>query len=439
MFKFKSVTVACCVALSSGAVSAANDELSLSVAQALLDEGNASQGYNLLKADFDPRSRNPLEYRLLGLLSKATGRPREARRYFNRVIALSNEPSLVGEAKLELAQIAYQLGDKDTAKRHLHAVKGLKPPAAVGDNIDAFLAVIDTRELPRNYQMTASIGIVADANANAGPEVESVLMYGVPYTLSEDAKATSAAALKTGLGIRHSTSLDDDMRLQSSASVSWLNYEDLDLLDSVSVAASTGISIRATDEIVASVPLVVDWVKIGHEASYYSYSYGVAPQMRYRYDDQLSINLAGSLSTKDYQSNENRGGNNFVVSTGLTYQFDSKSYLLAGITRGDVNSGIDYYSNDNLGAYLGYGYRFANGLSTSARVNYRDTEYLGIQNAYDKARQDTTSTVSLSAAYPIKPLGFDVVLSASYTDNSSNLSLYEYDRLQGAVTLQTKF
>jgi len=149
MNNLKTLIAVCFVCSSIGNVYAANDDLSLNVAQGLLEEGDAKDGYAFLLADFDESSTNPLEYRLLGLLAKASGRPREARQYFQTVITLTEDESLIGEATLELAQIEYSLGNKDEARAHINTVKGSDLPSQVSENIDDFLQAIDTQEIPK--------------------------------------------------------------------------------------------------------------------------------------------------------------------------------------------------------------------------------------------------------------------------------------------------
>lgn len=439
MLKMKPVTIACCAFLSVGTAFSANDDLALNVAQTLLDEGNSQAGYDLLMADFDPNSTNPLEYRLLGLLAKANNRPREARQYWNKVIELSTSEALTGEAKLELAHIAYILGEGEQATTYLNEVKSNKPPAKVGDNIDAFLDVLENQGTPKNYQFSASVGYLHDSNANAGPTVDSVLMFGLPFTLSNDAKQTSDNALQLNFGFNHNKGITDDMSLQSSMSLNHTNYQDLHSLDSMVLSGSTGLSFRINNELVASVPVVADWVKIGHDKSYYSYSYGIAPQLRYQVDKQLSLNLGSTFSHKKYQSSSDRDSDNYSLSPGIAYQISQQSYLTAGLTAGNVDSGLNYYSNDSLGLNARYGYAFTNGLQASISASYTDSDYDGKEAAYTEARHDKTSTIGINASYPVKSIGAELLFSASHTNNNSNLPIYEYDRNQMSLSLRKVF
>ena len=439
MKNLKTLIAACFVCSSIGNLYAANDDLSLNVAQGLLEEGDAKDGYAFLLADFDDSSTNPLEYRLLGLLAKASGRPREARQYFQTVITLTEDESLIGEATLELAQIEYSLGNKDEARAHINTVKGSNLPSKVSENIDDFLQAIDTQEIPKKYQFSGSIGWTYDSNANAGPTVDSVLMFGVPFTLSNDAKKTSDHASQLNFGFNHRTGITDDMSVQNSLSLNYTDYNNLNTLDALVFSGSTGLSYRVNDKWVASVPLVTDWVKIGHDNPYHSYSYGLAPQLRYQRDKELSLSLGTSLSRKKYQSSSTRDSENYSISPSLTYQINPQSYAVLGARVGKIHSGLDYYSNNTTNINAQYGYAFENGVQTSINGSYTDSKYDGKEAAYTEIRRDKNHSIGVNASYGLKAISSNLVFSINHTNNDSNLPIYKYDRNQASLSLRKTF
>jgi tetratricopeptide (TPR) repeat protein len=326
MKKLLTTTILSLAIFTTFASHSANTDLELTIAQDMLNKNQAKDGYDFLLAGFDESSVNPLEYRLLGILAKTNGKLFTAKDYFNLAIKHSKNPALTGEMKLELAQVEYQLGNGDIAKSYLSQVKSSNPPKKVGDNIDNFLEVIATRGTPSKYRFNASVGLIHDSNVNAGPSVDSVLMFGLPFTLSTDAKATSDSAKVLKFGASHNTAIADDKSVQSSLSLSKTDYNKLDNLDSLSLSLSSGVSYKISDKTdynkldnldslslslssgvsykisdktVVSVPFVADWVKIGHDNSYYSYSYGIAPQLRHQIDKQLSANGNMAISRKN--------------------------------------------------------------------------------------------------------------------------------------------
>jgi len=417
---------------------AGNTNIELNIAQDMMSQNQAKDGYDFLLAGFDESSKNPLEYRLLGILAKTNGKLFTAKDYFNLAIKHSNKPALTGEMKLELAQVEYQLGNGEIAKKYLTQVKANNPPKLVGDNIDNFLNIINTQGTPKKYAFNASIGWTHDSNVNAGPTADSVLMFGLPFTLSEDAKSTSDSAKVLKFGANHNTSLSDEMSVQSAVSISKTDYNKLDNLDSLSVSASSGVSYKLDDKTVVSVPLVVDWVKIGHDNSYYSYSYGLAPQLRYTIDKQLSANGNMALSRKKYQATGKGDSENLSLGGGLSYQINNKSYVSGGLSLAKTNADTDSSSSKSKGLNARYGYNFASGFQSSVGLSYNKSKYGGLEPAYTQIRDDKTTTLSLNANYKIKQIG-SLVFSVSKTSNHSNLAIYEYDRRQTSVSLNRRF
>jgi len=439
MKNLKLIITSCCLSFGLNVAHAANDDLSMSIAQDMFNQNQVKDGYDFLLAGFDKSSKNPLEYRLLGILAKTNGKLFTAKDYFNQAIKYSNNPALTGEMKLELAQVEYQLGNGEVAKNYLSEVKASNPPKLVGDNIDNFLAIIAQNGSPKKYQFNASIGFTHDSNVNAGPEVNSVLMFGLPFTLSEDAKSTSDNAKVLKFGVNHNTGLSDEMSVQSSVSVNKTDYNKLNNLDALSVSLSSGVSYKLNDKTVVSVPFVADWVKIGHDNSYYSYSYGVAPQVRYQIDKQLSANGNMALSRKKYQATSKGDSENLSLGGGLNYQIDNKSYVSGGLSLGKVRADINSSSSKSRGINARYGYNFANGVQSSIGLNYNRSKYAGIEAAYTSERSDETMAISLNGNYKIKEIDSDLVVSISATKNDSNLPIYEYKRQQVSVSVNHRF
>lgn len=418
-------------------VSIANSNLTLNAASNLLSKNHPKQAYELLKVDHKSTSTNAQEWFLLGLSAKEIGKLREAITYLKKVIEL--DPKQADRAKLELAQIEYQLGNGDTAKSYLTKVKASNPPKLVGDNIDNFLAIIAKNGSPKKYAFNASIGFIHDSNVNAGPEVGSVLMFGLPFTLSTDAKATSDNAKVLKFGANYNTGLTDDASVQSSVSINKTDYNKVNNLDSLSMSLSNGVSYKLDDKTVVSVPVVADWVKIGHDNSYYSYSYGLAPQIRQQLDRQLALNGNIAISRKKYQANGKGDSENLSLGGGASYQIDNQSYMSGGLSLARVNADTDSSSSKSRGINARYGRNLTNGLQTSLGLNYNQSKYDAKEAAYTQIRDDKTTTLSLNANYKIKEIDSDLIMSVSKTKNNSNLPIYQYKRQQVSVSISHRF
>lgn len=419
-------------------ISAKNTDAELNIAQQFYNAGNYTDGYEFLLVGFDENSTNALEYRLLGLLAKANGKLFSAKEYFNSAIKHSQTPELTGEMQLELAQVEYQLGNDEVAKNYLTKVRAMNPPKKVGDNIDNFLAAINSGNTPKNYSGSVSLGFISDSNVNAGPQTDSVLMFGLPFTLSDDAKASKDNAKTLKFNFNHQKLLSDDWTLQNSLSMSKTDYNSLDNLDSLSVSLSSGVSTKLNNKTVLSVPIIADWVKIGHDNSYYSYSYGVAPQLRYQINNRLALNNNFSISRKKYQASGKSDSRNRSLGVSLQYQINNVSYMGGGLSYGKSKSNVETETNKSNGVNLFYGYNFANKSSVNVSLNYNKTDYNGVEIAYNKSRDDKPKSINLNYSYPVAQ-NYTLNFGINQTKNDSNIEMYQYTRNQKSIALSYSF
>jgi len=416
---------------------AANTIVTINQAVAYLKSGSAKEAYALLKKHHDINSKNPQELFLLGISAKKSENIKEAVRYFERLLTI--DPN-VSRAKLELAEIAYRNGNGDKAKQLLLDVKAANPPAGVVATIDRFLANIATSDKPRrNWRVRGSLGLMHDSNANAGPDVDSVQLFGLPFLLTNDAKGTSDNALLARLSFDHVKPINNTLNWQSSLSSSWTDYRNLSNLDALYISASTGATWKQNGHMIWSLPIIADWVKIGHDNSYYSYSYGIAPQLRYLIDDKLSLSVATSLSKKKYQSSSNRDLSAWTLSPSLDYRVSEKGSMRVGVTGGEERSGLAIYSNNTLGVNASYFHNFSKDLIATVRIGYSDARYKAREAAYNETRHDKATRLGFDLVYRLASIDSELAFSVTNTSNDSNLPIYEYNRNQFSLSLRKAF
>lgn len=411
------------------------DLATLEVASDLLAKGNTQDAWALLDVDHDADSREPSFWFLRGMAAKADNRLAEASGAFQKVIDL--DPS-ADRARLEMAEVSYRTGDLETARSLLLAVKAKNPPARVGENIDRFLETIASAE-PKSFRVYGSVGYMHDTNANAGTATDSVLMFGLPFTLSNSAMKTADDALMLRAGMDHAVRLSSSAAWQSGLSVNSTDYSSLHTLDALSVSLSSGPSWQLGEGTAVSLPGVGDWLRIGHDQVYYSYSLGVGPQVRHALGGGKSLSLASTLSRKWYKNQANRNLNAWSLAPALEWQTGEKSAASAGVQFAGEHSGLANYSNRLWGVNAGYNLVLADALRLSLGLQYSDTRYQGLEAAFSEIRHDQTTRLSAGLNYHIQPLGADASLSVSYTDNRSNLPLYTYDRAQISASIGKSF
>ena len=419
-----------------GTASAANTPENLKSAAELLQAGKADTALAEVLRNHDPVTASAQEWFLLGEAAKQAGKLDDAADYFEKVLAIDPKADRV---KLELAAVTYQLGNAERAKTLLLDVKAARPPAGVVSNIDRFLATIESNKGQKNWRITASAGWIYDSNVNAGPNEDIIAMFGLPFRLSSDAKPAEDNAYLLGLGFDHVIPVNGSVGWQSHVGVNWRDNATVDNLDSLYLSGSSGPVWKQNSHLIWSMPLVADWVRYGHTNDYFSYSYGIAPQVRYLLSRDLALNLSTTLRGKSFDRQSERELVSWTVTPSVDYQLTADDSLRFGVTAGQEHSGVAYYSNDRWFLNANYFHNFSKAFVASFNTSYGDSIYQGKEAAYNNIRQDTRVSVGVDLIYHVENINTDVVTSASYTDNDSNLSIYEYDQTQVSVNLRSAF
>lgn len=416
---------------------ASNTELELQEAVKMLEADNAQGALDILSVKHDPESKKPQEWFLLGMAAKQIGDFENANIYFEKLLYL--DPN-AHRANLEMADIAYRLGKNGQAKQLLLDVKAANPPDGVVSTIDRFIANIEAKDSQqKSWRVRTSLGWKYDSNANAGPDDEFVFMYGLPFLLSDDAKGTSDNAFTVNLGVDHLKTINSSMSWQSNFSTSWTDYVNLSHLDSLNMSFSTGATWKQNGHAIWSLPIVTDWVKFGYDNPYYSYGYGFAPQLRYLFNKKFSTNIATSINRKHYQSTSERDLTAFSLSPSVDYKVLENGTFRVGLTGATERSGLDFFSNNLLGANGFYFHNFTKDLILTLRAGYSDTQYLQNELAYPIRRHDRTARYGLDLVYHVNLIASELVLSLNQTNNSSNIEMYDYGRTQASALIRKAF
>lgn len=419
----------------------------LQQAQERLNAEQPVQALGLLEAAHDPATASTQEFFLLGVAAKQAGQLARSEGYFRS--ALQREPN-AGRIRLELAEVLYRQGKLDDSRAELVAVRAMNPPEQVLQNIDGFIAQVDQaranpnagpRGPQKNWNAYITAGFTSDSNVNAGPDTDTVFLYGLPFTLSSGAQETQDTAFFVRTGINHQTQLDNGIVWRSSTNLSFSNYFEADAYDTTSLSVSSGPSFKLSDQVGLSVPITYNVQRYNKQGSWYSQSWGIAPRLQYAAQDNLQFYLDTSLSHKRFNDNGDRDLTAFTFNPSLNFQPDENGNIAVGLQYGRENSGLDIYSNTVRGAYIGYQHNFREkGIRASITASYISTEFEGIQAAYTEAREDVSRKLSASVTYTIPEMdGLSLLGSVSYQDNESNLDINNYERTQFSLSLTKQF
>lgn len=398
-----------------------------------LKSGEPTKAYELLESSYKKGDFNNQTLFLLGTSAKEKGDLDNAIKYFELLISRDRGAHRV---RLDLATMYYKKQNLTKAKELLKIVKASNPPKKVGDNIDNFLSAID-KGVPKNYSFSMSVGYVYDSNVNAGPKVDTVLMYNLPFTLNSDAKANSDNALKYSFGFNHMKQFKSFV-LQSSIGLNITDYRKLDNLDSKSLSISSGPTWK-DGKYTFSVPLVVNALKIGDEKRYYSFSKGVSPRVSYQYLPNLSFSGSLSFSNKIYHRTTDRESNSLMFAPSSRYLLNQSSWISFGGYVGSEDSQTDTYSNKSKGINIGYHKAISKTDNFFVSTNWNNTRYEEKEAAYTDSREDISRGINGSYSHYFSGSRINMTFNASYIKNSSNIDMYKYSRKQLGVDFSKNF
>ncbi len=398
-----------------------------------LKSNQIEKAYALLTKMYSGKKYDNETLFLLGKVSDFRKNFVGAMRYYEEL--LSKDPN-ANRVKLELATIYYRLGSIRKAKELLLEVKSLQPPKKVGDNIDEFLALIN-KNIPKNWGVNMSIGYLYDSNANQGPNIDTVLMYNLPFTLSNDAKQNSDHAKQYNINMYYEKQFEK-FSLQTNFSLSMVDYNDLNNLDSTTGSLSLGPTWKKRN-ILYSFPFVVSIQKIGHQKKYYTLSKGISPQFSYHISPKMFINAYLSFQNKKYYKNAARRSNAVTFSPSLKYYFNQTSYGKIGGYIGKEKSKTDINTNVSKGLNVGYFKALAKNINIYLSGSISLTRYSGEEIAYNKSRKDNSNSIGGNLSYFYIPLKINFSLNISYTYNHSNITMYQYTRNQISLSISKSF
>jgi outer membrane protein len=173
---------------------------------------------------------------LLGLIAIGERNYDTAIGYFRHILAAEPERERV---RLELARAFFLKGDYDNAERNFRFARAGELPDATRANIDQYLAAIQ-RQKTLAYDFPFSLA--DDTNVNGATAAHQVDIYGLPFTLSDDARQTSGVGVMLDMGGEWSPLLSNTVKARLGGRLRRLEYGGGDF-DDMTLSAYAGPSL----------------------------------------------------------------------------------------------------------------------------------------------------------------------------------------------------
>ena len=163
-------------------------------------------------------------------------------------------------------------------------------------------------------------------------------------------------------------------------------------------------------------------------------AFGAAPEVRYALRQRSSLRASViAQSTVNWLSAE-REGNNLSVNISGRRLINQGSFVDVGFRHTRENTRVSFLDNNYDSIYLGFYRDNFWGLSCYVRPTVGWNEYDEKEAAFSDARDDFRLSCDVNLSKEIGDSGLFAGLGYTYTNNDSNLSLYQFERHQ--VTFQ---
>jgi hypothetical protein len=394
-----------------------------------LGDGRGAQKILSIALKIDPSSIEALF--LSGEIDEQDGRYQDGVARFRQILV--DHPKLV-RVRLDLARSLFEMHDDVAAAYHFRLVlaqPGL--PQSVIDNVYRYLTAIRQR---KRFIFFLDFGLAPDTNINAAPALNQVMLFGLPFTLSEPAKQKSGVGVVFSANGEYRAPLSPDVRLRTGASIYRADYPG-GMFDDMQFRADVGPQFLFSRSDV-SVLAVLAKRSFGNDP--YNEGYGGRIEASHMTTDRLRIEGYVEGLSWDYHTQAFLDG--FTVNGVLfaTYGLTSSSFvrLITGV--GTERTASPAFANNSVRLGAGYEQNFPYGLTVYVEPDVTVSGYDAVDPAFAKRRIDRLYSVRLALnKRDWQVEGFSPVFAYTFTHDDSNIDFYRFDRHQFEIGMTREF
>ena len=345
---------------------------------------------------------------------------------------LVRDPKAV-RVRLELARTFYLAKDYDNAERQFRFARAGNLPDPVTQNIDHYVAAIRGA---RRFTYNFSVALAPDTNINVGPTTTTVGLYGLPFTLSPDARQRSGVGINVSAGGEWSPRISKIVRGRIGVQVNTTDYRTSSVDDST-VSAYAGPRILTGRWEIS--PLLSGFNRwYGNRF----YNRGLGGNLQTIYYPNAKTGLSATVGAQEvtFAAPAGQGGLAISGSLGFFRILSPASVLSGAVSMARQNAGLSVYANTVEQVRAGLDRDLTHGITISVQPSYARINYDAAQAAFGVPRRDRQVQMQVSILNRrIDLYGFTPRLAYTFTHNASNISLYAYDRSQVHMGLTRAF
>jgi tetratricopeptide (TPR) repeat protein len=389
--------------------------------------------------------------------SRESGKVYDAIKIFENMLATN---PYLNRARLELAVAYHEASLYEKAMEQFQIVlDDPETPDSVRLAILAYIGQLYSDELEpegsHHFSQYVKAGLIYNSNINVVPGVGNIIVNGREFFLPSDEISSFGTDIVLSASHRYRRKKPfnvDGARTsfewQSQASLSSNFYTETSDYNLHIVSADTGPTFISAGRWLGAIPLRIDYVNLGQSSLATALS--VNPYASFDLGNYRSILIESTFLTRNYADtiNEPQDGNLLMAGAAYTTLLQSlNTGIEAGFRLRNRSAEDDQFAYDGFTIYFS-GYTSVSDLSSIyLKANYRKFDYKAPDTIIDEnnttvVRNDDEITASIGYNLDIKDgfLGkWTLNTEIAYTENTSNIDAYDYDRLLLSLNISRYF
>lgn len=413
----------------------------------MIQAGDFDAAYELGQSNLDVwEGEDPQFDFLYGLAALEAGFPNEGLFALERATA-TGTGVMRERARLELARAYFVTNNLNAAENLFNVVLQNNPPTNVRQNIEAFLQLIETRRNTQaptvNWTIASVLGSDDNINSATSDGLIDTPLVG-QIELNPDGQQTEDNYMNTTLGVAYVYPFTRDRSLNLNLNLVHLDNFDTDQFDIDNLRGTAAYAWgdevnRFRHGLVAS--------KVNLDGESFQTSIGLNSSWQRSWGDGLYNSLSASYSRIRYDENGSpqnalRDVNQLLLTAGIT-KIEGSFTHTGNLYRGDESPESSTLGKHNGRDYIGAAY------SVLYRLNAEHTPFFraSVQSVehdsthpvfFNTIREDDTRSLTGGWFWQVQRR-LMVTAEATYTDNTSNIPLFDYSRFKYQAGVRYQF
>jgi len=402
----------------------------LPVLEKLLADNRYPQAWQLARQLAPAHEGEPLFDYLYGLSALETGHYDYAVFALERVVI---QQTTAARPRLALARAYMNMKNTSAALREFRTVLLLNPPVEVRKNVQRLISRLEQlaeRQKKRSqsgFNARATFTVGYDANANFGADTATVTMPLLGNVVLDDSSVRQASPFNLLQG-------QFDYHYEVSKNLSWFvntglgskHYNKAQDFNTKQIKLKGGLSFETETK---QYQLAVNKHSLWLDSEKYQSVEAVEISVAHNFANASVLSGVLSFDRQRFQQQRDKNVRNVAAAAGYLFRHKAMQHQLQGtLSWGKATeAAFEHNAKDTAGLRYTITHSWDENQSSSAALHYQHLRHLANHPVYAEKRRDRRFSLGLKHAIRVSKKASWFV-EAGWTNNQSNLSLYDTDK-----------